>query len=279
MKFPVIEVFSNCYGAYGVQAAISHAGEIGLSHVEISLAPHQMGEVNVPAEAIITEKSDQRRIEGFQKSLVTNDVKALSFNGGDDLLDPDGVARVKSRIELASRLGGNLFVADGGEFEDQRQEFALYDVLSEIGDHAASYGIVVALETHAGITQNSERINKTMHAVAHPNVMINFDTANILFYNKGIDQMRELEQVIRFVAHMHLKDSRGIFKDWYFPSLGQGGAVDFRRIVEMCEKAGYLGAFSVEIEGIKGEPLLDLDGRRRRVEQSLDHLRECGIEV
>ena len=69
MKFPVIEVFSNCYGAYGVQAAISHAGEIGLSHVEISLAPHQMGEVNVPAEAIITEKSDQRRIEGFQKSL------------------------------------------------------------------------------------------------------------------------------------------------------------------------------------------------------------------
>ena len=140
MKFPVIEVFSNCYGAYGVQAAISHAGEIGLSHVEISLAPHQMGEVNVPAEAIITEKSDQRRIEGFQKSLVTNDVKALSFNGGDDLLDPDGVARVKSRIDLASKLGGNILIADGGEFEDHRQEFDLYDALSEIGDHASGRG-------------------------------------------------------------------------------------------------------------------------------------------
>ena len=277
MKSRTIEVFSNCYGEHGVQAAILHAGEMGVSHVEISLAPHQMGEVNVPADAIVTEKSDQRRIEEFQKSLVTNDVQVVSFNGGDDLLDPDGVARVKSRIDLASRLGGNILVADGGEFDNLRQEFALYDSLSEIGDHASKYGIVVALETHAGITQNSDSIEKTMRAVAHPNVMINFDTANILFYNRAVDPLRELERVIGFVAHMHLKDSRGRFRDWYFPSLGQGGAVDFRSISGICEKAGYSGAFSVEIEGVKGEPSLDLNGRRRRVEQSLAHLRDCGI--
>ena len=54
-----------------------------------------------------------------------------------------------------------------------------------------------------------------------------------------------------YVVHMHLKDSRGGYRDWYFTAMGDGGAVDFARIGEITNNAGFFGPYSLEIEGIQ----------------------------
>ncbi len=115
-----------------------------------------------------------------------------------------------------------------------------------------------------------------MADVDHPNVRLNFDTGNIAYYNAGADPCDELERVKHLVRNVHVKDNRGGFEDWYFPALGDGGGVDFVRIREILDGVGFLGPYTIEIEGIGGEPGPGLEARHERVARSVEHLRYCG---
>ena len=126
--------------------------------------------------------------------------------------------------------------------------------LRTLGDLAGELGLTVALETHKGPTQNAEAMLRLMEEVSHDRVRLNFDTGNIGYYNRGANPVDELERVQEFVRNVHVKDSRGGFEDWYFPAVGDGGEVDFRRIRETLDSVGFRGPYTIEIEGIQGEP-------------------------
>ena len=110
----------------------------------------------------------------------------------------------------------------------------------------------------------------------HPSVRLNFDTGNIAYYNEGVDPADELEKVKGLVCNVHVKDNRGQFEDWFFPAIGDGGAVDFRRIRTTLDGVGYTGAYTIEIEGIAGEDEPGLDARQGRIKRSVEHLAKCG---
>ena len=115
-----------------------------------------------------------------------------------------------------------------------------------------------------------------MADVGHPNVMLNFDTGNIAYYNAGVDPCDELDRVKHLVRNVHVKDNRGGYEEWYFPAVGDGGSVDFRRVRQILDEIGYTVAFTIEIEGIGGEAEPGLDERQERVRRSVEHLRSCG---
>jgi inosose dehydratase len=91
-----------------------------------------------------------------------------------------------------------------------------------------------------------------------------------------VDPCDELEKVKDLVRNVHVKDSRGGFEDWYFPAVGDGGAVDFGRVRAILDGVGYQGAYTIEIEGIGGEPEPGLEERQRRIARSVAHLRAQG---
>ena len=45
----------------------------------------------------------------------------------------------------------------------------------------------------------------------------------------------------------------------------------------ILKEAGFEGMFSIELEGIRGEPEQTLEERQRRVERSVQHLRDVGL--
>ena len=92
----------------------------------------------------------------------------------------------------------------------------------------------------------------------------------------GVDPADELEKVKHLVRNVHLKDNRGGFEDWYFPAVGDGGSVDFSRIRRILDGVGFSGPYTIEIEGIGGEPEPGLEGRQDRIARSVAHLRACG---
>mgnify|MGYP001170525510 CR=1 FL=1 len=102
-----------------------------------------------------------------------------------------------------------------------------------------------------------------------------FDTANVYYYNEGVDVVEELRQIARYVAAVHLKDTNGGFKTWHFPALGDG-VVDFPSLFEVLEAVSYQGPLTLEIEGIEGETLTE-EIARTRVEQSLAYLDRLGL--
>ena len=181
------------------------------------------------------------------------------------------------RLQFARRwFDVPVVVTVAGQLGDAAKRGTVLDQLRRIGDTAGALGVTVALETHKGPTQDADAMLALMAELDHPHVRLNFDTGNIAYYNRGADPVAELRRVAHLVRNVHLKDNRGGFEDWYFPALGDGGAVDFRRVREVLDAVGFAGPYTIELEGIGGEPEPGLEGRQDRVARSVEHLRTCG---
>jgi L-ribulose-5-phosphate 3-epimerase len=274
----ILSCFTNCYGPAGVRAAAEHIRAAGIEHLELALRGHNFGGLVIPESAVITETADDETAGAFCSLLERRGVRISGCNvGGADIRTVEGVELTERRIRFAGRwFGVPVVVSGAGQPADAAQRRTVVAHLRRIGDTAGALGMTVALETHKGPTQNAAAMLALMDEVDHPHVRLNFDTGNIAYYNPGSDPADELEQVKHLVRSVHLKDNRGGFEDWHFPALGDGGAVDFRRVRAILDGVGFPGPYTIEIEGIGGEPEPGPEARQERVRRSVEHLRTCG---
>jgi inosose dehydratase len=274
----LVSCFTNAYGPFGVRVAVEKIRDAGINHLELALRGHNFGGLVIPEEVVVTEKADDATAGEFCGLMKTHGVTASGCNvGGGDLRTQEGFDLTERRMRFAKRwFDAPIVVTNAGQFTDDRERATITRHLRELGDVAESLGMNVALETHKGLTQNAAAMLALMAEVDHPRIGINFDTGNIAYYNPGADPVRELEQVASWVRNVHVKDNRGGFEDWYFPALGDGGSVDFLRVREILDARNYQGAYTIEIEGIGGEPEPGLDARHDRIRRSVDHLRSLG---
>ncbi len=274
----LLSCYTNCYGASGVWTAVEKIREAGLSHIELALRSHSMGGLVIPESAVITEKTDDETARKFVDHLKQHDVKISGCNvGGADIRTPEGLETTEKRVRFAARwFQTDICVTGAGQPTNDEERALVIKHLKQIGQTAADCGIVVCLETHKGPTENARAMLETIEAVDHPNIRLNFDTGNIAYYNKGVDPCDELLKVKELVRNVHVKDNRGGFEDWYFPAVGDGGAVDFVRVRKIMDDLEYRGAFTIEIEGIGGEVEPPLEARHERVVRSVRHLEACG---
>jgi L-ribulose-5-phosphate 3-epimerase len=274
----IVSCFTNCYGASGVRAAVENIRKAGIDHLELALRGHNLGGLVIPESAVITESADDATAGAFVELLHRHNVKISGCNvGGAEIRTSEGVELTERRIRFAKRwFDVSVVVSGAGQPIDAAERATVIEHLRRIGTTAGELGITVALETHKGPTQNAAAMLALMSDVDHPSVRLNFDTGNIAYYNEGVDPADELEKVKTLVRNVHVKDNRGGVEDWYFPAVGDGGAVDFRRIRTILDGVGYTGAYTIEIEGIAGEEEPGLEGRQERVKRSVDHLAKCG---
>ena len=274
----IVSCFTNCFGPDGVRAAVGRIGETGIDHLELALRGHNFGGLVIPESAVITERASDAEAGEFVDLLHEHNVKVSGCNvGGADIRTVEGVELTQRRIRFAKRCFGVTTVVSGaGQPADAEERRTVVEHLRRIGTTAGDLGMVVAMETHKGPTQNASAMLDLMVDVDHEAVRLNFDTGNIAYYNVGLDPADELEKVAPLVRNVHVKDNRGRPEDWYFPAVGDGGAVDFRRVRAILDGVGYAGAYTIEIEGIGGEPEPGLEARVERVRRSVDHLKKCG---
>jgi len=276
-----IACFTNSFGASGVWTAVERIRETGISHLELALRGHNFGGLVIPESAVITERADDETARSFVDHLHKHGVAISGCNvGGADLRTKEGVELTERRIRFAARwFEVKVCVTGAGQPGDESERKTIVTHLRRLGDTAAAEGITLALETHKGPTQNAVAMLALMNDVNHPAVLLNFDTGNIAYYNRGFDPCDELEKVKHLVRNVHLKDNRGGFEDWCFPALGDGGSVNFVRVREILDSVGFAGACAIEIEGIGGEPEPGLELRQARIARSVKHLAACGFHT
>src|SRR5262249_10276474 len=95
---------------------------------------------------------------------------------------------VKDWVEYSSRLGAKTIrIFAGNVDKDDTEEkdgteatgrARAVETIGEACDHAAKYGIFLALENHGGITATSEQMLAIIKAVKHDWFGVNFDTGN-----------------------------------------------------------------------------------------------------
>ncbi len=234
--------------------AFAHLASIGVGCVEI-LVPE-------PAQIAAT-----------RAALAAHGLRATTMHGQCDVACADLAAQIQAQMPAFEALGCTIFFA-----AVQARDTPLptvYDRLRAAGDVTARYGITIALETHPDLVTNGDVAVRTLGGVNHPNVRINFDTANVHFYNHNVDTVTELRKVMSHVASIHLKDTDCGYRHWHFPALGRG-AVPLPGVLKLVEEAGFAGPLTIEIEGIEGE------SKTRelvlgRVQESVDFLRRHGV--
>lgn len=274
----VVSCYTNCYGPAGVRAAVANIRRAGIDHVELALRAHDFGGLVIPESAVITERADESEVRAFQQLLAQNGVGVSGCNvGGADIRTRGGVDLTERRIRFAARwFAPSICVSGAGHPADAAERRTVIEHLRRLGDCAREAGVILALETHKGPTQNASAMLALLDELNHPCVRLNFDTGNIAYYNEGMNPCDELERVKHLVCSVHAKDNRGRPGDWYFPGLGEGGAVDFVRVREILDSVGFSGPYTIEIEGIGGEEEPGLEARHDRVARSVEHLRACG---
>ncbi len=238
------------YGPFEARA-FEHIAAVGLRHVEIM----------VPA-------ADE--LEATMAALQRHGLTASSMHGQCDVGRADLAEQVSAQMPAFAALNCKTMFASA-----QRGELpadTVYTRLRAAGAAVAEHGVTIVLETHPDLMTNAEVALRTIRAVDHPQVRMNFDTANLYFYNRGIDCVQQLREVVPYVAAVHLKDTDGGYQHWHFPALGEG-IVDFAGVFEVLDQAGFTGPCTLELEGIEGEEkteLLVCD----RVAASVEHLRK-----
>lgn len=203
---------------------------------------------------------------------------------------------INRRIDFAQRLGARTLVlgcnhkalahaagsstpADAQAEHDARA--FIYSMLRDVAAYGSRRNVRIALEIHGGIMANAAEALRTMKEVSHPNLGINFDTGNILFYNEAFgaeDAARELQALAGHVFHVHLKDIiRGKNKAAHtLPRLGQG-EVNFRRVFDILHEAGFFGPFSFEVETFHGATKSDdIRDYLNDLLASIDYVRSLG---
>ena len=240
------------YGKYR-DKSYEHMAKIGIRYVELPIPKPQ----------------DVNRV---RKELGKHDLSVASLECPCYIQNENVEEEFKTAVGIAEEFGTKrIFVSVRA---DKLGKKTAYEKLRKLGDLAAEKGQVIVLETHPDLVTNGDVGLQTMRGINHSNVRLNYDTANMYYYNEGIDGVEELKKILGFVEGVHLKDTNGKYQTWHFPALGEG-IVDFKRVRELLNKRGFNGPFTIEIEGIQGENLT-LAQTLERMEKSVNHLKKCG---
>lgn len=243
----------NSYRKYR-DTAFEHLARIGLTNVELPCP----------------EPGD---VAGVQEALRQHGLTATSLIVRCQIGEGDAAKKFARALETVAGMGAGVVFTSIKAGDTERE--VVYGRLREIGDAAARNGIVVAMETHPDLITNGDVALATMKAVDHPNIRVNFDTANVYYYNENVNAVAEFEKVVDYVGAVHLKDTNGAFKTWHFPALGEG-VVDFPGIFERFAAKGADGPYTMELEGIEGEELTK-EQVEARVEKSVQYLKDNGL--
>jgi len=242
------------YGQYAAEA-YKHLPTIGITHVETDVPPEEQWAARKAA-------------------LKEHGLKASSVAGGVNLSKPTEVAAFTRLARGAKAFGAKIIflsVNTGGQPLDE-----CYRVLRELGETAKAFGATISMETHPDLVTNGDVAAATMQGVNHPNVKLNYDSGNIYYYNEGRDGVAEFKKFLPWLASVHLKETNGKPKTWYFPGLHEGeGIVNFPEIFRLCKEAKFSGPFTMEIEGIEGENFTP-EQACARVANSVAYLKSIG---
>ena len=216
----------------------------------------------------------------------------LTVDGVREMLAPHGIAVTSLRVPCPLQDDGvfdvfEQFAARAVALDCKRlyasvqpkdmPEDKVCQRLARIGDVLQKHDLVLGMETNMPLCHNAEAAMRTIEAVNHPCIRLNFDTGNIYYYNENVDAVAELKTLANYVSSVHLKDTTGAYRESSFPVLGEG-IVDFPAVFEALADVGFHGPYTIELEGQMVLAHLDTqENVAGTLKACVDYLKEQGL--
>ncbi|MFA6948047.1 MAG: sugar phosphate isomerase/epimerase family protein [Eubacteriales bacterium] len=262
-------VSSYSFGSYisdeklGMKGIIDKAAEMGFEGFEF-------------VEGDWTKGLDLETARGYGEYARSKGLVCVSYCIGANFLCDDldaEIARVKKEVDFAAALGVMNMRHDTayGFSGDKKYSIGFDDALPiiikgarAVTEYAATKGVGTMTENHGYFAQDSDRVEKIVNGVAHPNFGALCDVGNFMcadevpYHAVGI--------MARYAKHVHAKDfffRRGTEfnpgQGWFTTRGGNylrgtivgHGDAGVPQSLNILKNAGYDGFVSIEFEGIE----------------------------
>ncbi len=198
--------------------------------------------------------------------------------GADFLNGSDGdrekeIARVKNYVDLAAVMGAPRMRHDitqgypikSGKYRSYESLIPmLADSVREVTIYAASKNVMTMTENHGFFSQDSQRVEKLVNAVCHPNFALLCDIGNFMCADE--DPSLAVARVAPYAKYVHAKDF--VWKSFYDANPGEGafqtragnylrgtiighGNVPVKQCLRTLKAAGYDDTIAIEFEGME----------------------------
>ena len=170
---------------------------------------------------------------------------------------------IRKGIIFASHLGTPCVDTTDGKFKlpglsDKEQIDRIIYHIACCLPVAENHKVVINVEPHGPFTTNPEYLLKIVEHFQSPWVKINFDTGNSFI--AGQDPPKFLEQVAKYVTHVHCKDVSQALADAMrgkdtgisasVVPIGKGANADnIAKCIKVLEARNWYGVFCIETEG------------------------------
>ena len=186
---------------------------------------------------------------GFPGEDYTSPATIRATGGfGDPATRPERLDLLRWAVERTLELGISDLMLHAGFLPEPgdigRRSFL--DTLATAAGIAADRGVTLAFETGQ---ETANLLKRTLDDLKAPNLMVNFDPANMLLYDMG-DPIAAVELLAGSIRSVHVKDARRpvVTGEWgkEIP-LGEG-EVGIPAFLSALKRIGYDGPLSVERE-------------------------------
>jgi DNA-(apurinic or apyrimidinic site) lyase len=280
-------------GGQSVEDAMAYLRGIGVDAVELGCGGHP-GDSHLPRDEYLGDDEAQNHLFDLLDQYEMR-ISALATHNNplhpDDEIAEEADTELREAIELADQLDVDAVTCFSGlpagspndetpnwvtapwpgehadAHEYQWEEVAI-PYWSDIADHAAQFGVNVAIEMHPNMLVYEPSGMLRLREETNEHVGANFDPSHL--YWQGIDGT----DAIRFLGehdaihHFHAKDTKvydaqarykGVLdttpydeeadRSWLFRSVGYGhGEEHWKDVVSTLRMVGYDGALSIEHE-------------------------------
>ena len=263
-----IGVATAIFDKFGIEDAFKCISEIGYKYIELCYAKGFVENLIKKPEEM--SKEDIGEILELCKEY---NVQVCAVSVYFYLMNENAVNRLKKVIDTAELLNANTVITDTGEIgiDDDAKKEIFYREIKEIADYAQSKNITICFEIHGGWYSNGKQGSQIIKRINHPNIRLNYDTANVIFFNGGKPE-EDILSAIPYMSFMHLKDKLGGPGEWNFPALGDG-YIDFNKIFSML--GDYKGPMNVEVE-LTDEGEHTLEEIKSALKKSYEFLKNYG---
>jgi len=150
--------------------------------------------------------------------------------------------------KITAGLGSKYIMMHVGFLDHSDPIYAkkFYDRVRHLGDCAGESGVTLLMETGQETAEDLQRFVETLN---HPNVLLNFDPANLILYNKD-EPMSAFRRLAPWVRHIHIKDAirTKVPGTWGSEVVWGDGEVNPYAFLNTLADCGFNGALAIERE-------------------------------
>jgi len=176
------------------------------------------------------------------------DISGSAVGNNFCVADPDKlkeqIASVKKWTEHASLLGAKTLRIFAGSVDkksgdtEEKARGRCIEAIQESCDHAAKFGVILAVENHGGIVETIDQTLTLVKAVKHDWFGVNWDSGNF----HSADPYDDLAKLAPYAVTAQIKTEMRRAGE------KKGEEADLKRLVDILRKADYRGYVALEYE-------------------------------